>query len=151
MMKENNRTILRNRRSGAFTFLEIILVVAIIGILAAIVGPRLIGKSKKAKVSATRSQISALKTALGSYEIQMGDFPTTSEGLMALVKKPSGASDDWEQQMDSIPNDPWGSPYIYAYPGQHGLDYDLISKGPDRQEGTEDDVTNFGEVEGGDL
>lgn len=138
----------RERRSG-FTFLEIMLVVAIIGILAAIVGPRLVGKSQQAKVSATKSAMGAVKTALQAYEIKAGSFPTTGEGLKALVQRPSSVpEEDWEKQMDKMPKDAWGEEFVYAYPSNHGMDFDLSSKGPDRQEGTADDINNWDDTEG---
>lgn len=136
------------RPSRGFTFLEIILVVAIIGILTAIVGPRLVGRSRQAKVGATRAQINNLQTALQQYEIDMGEFPSTNEGLKALVKRPSGVDEDvWQQYMDRVPKDAWQEPFAYTYPSNHNMDYDIASKGPDRQDGTEDDISNWGDIE----
>ena len=127
-----------------FSFLEIMLVVVIIGIMVAVVGPRLAGQSKKAKITSTENQMANIKTALGIFEINVGDYPTTQQGLEALVTRPSDVSEDeWVQAMDEVPRDPWGNDFIYRYPGEHGADYDLISKGPDEQEGTDDDITNF--------
>ena len=132
--------------SQGFTFLEIILVVAIIGILVGIVGPRLVGQSKKAKITATGMEISGIKTALGRYEINHDRFPNSSEGLRALVVRPSSVpEDEWDKYMDSLPRDPWSEEYIYKYPSEHGMDFDLSSKGPDRIEGTEDDINNWDE------
>ena len=134
----------RLSRPRGFTFLEIMLVVVIIGIMVAIVGPRLVGKTEKAKVAATKQQMSSIKTSLQMYEMQTGDFPTSDQGLEALVNKPSGVSEDvWEPVMDEMPRDSWNQEFIYRYPGEHGRDYDLISKGADGREGTEDDITNY--------
>ena len=126
-----------------FTFLEIMLVVMIIGIMAAVIGPRLIGGSEKARISATKSQINAYKTALGMYEMYVGGFPTTDQGLEALVNRPADIDEDvWEKSMDELPRDGWGESFIYRYPGELGGDFDLISKGKDRTQGTEHDITN---------
>lgn len=134
----------RRRRSSGFTFLEIILVVSIIVILAGIVGPSLVGRSRKAQVSATKTQLSNIQTSLQAFEVAVGRFPTSSEGLQALVTRPSSIDErDWQRQMDKLPRDAWGEEFKYVYPSNHGLDYDLYSKGPDRTEGTEDDITNW--------
>ena len=132
-----------SRRRG-FTFLEIMLVVVIIGIMMAIVAPRFAGQSEKARRTAAKTQIESIKTALGLFEVKTGDFPTTEQGLEALVKRPSDVPEDvWVKCMDEVPKDPWRNNFIYRYPGEHGADYDLISVGRDKQEGTKDDVTNF--------
>ncbi|MBI1784348.1 type II secretion system major pseudopilin GspG [Candidatus Sumerlaeota bacterium] len=135
--------------SGGFTFLEIMLVVVIIGILAGIVAPRLVGRTKEAKIAATKAQMSSAKTALLAYEMRVGNFPSTNEGLQALVSKPSGVEADvWQKQMDTMPKDAWGKPFQYAFPSEHGMDFDLSSAGPDGQIGTQDDITNWEGVEG---
>ncbi len=131
-------------RSRGFTFIEIMLVVLIIGILTAVVVPRMVGQSDKARVSATRAQMEALKTALQAFEVRAGRFPTTQEGLPALVSKPTGLTDDeWEKVMNEVPRDAWKQEFTYKCPGEDGRDYDLISKGKDKQENTADDITNF--------
>ena len=139
-------------RSG-FTFLEIILVVTIIGILASIVVPRLVGRSTQAKVMATRAQMSTVKTALIIFEMDLARFPTSSEGLLALVNRPSSVPDaDYRDggYVDNLPKDAWGEPFIYKHPSNHGLkDFDLTSKGQDRQEGTEDDINNWDGIDTG--
>ena len=128
-------------RSRGFTFLEIIMVVAIIGILSAMVGPHLVGMNKESKIKTTRAQMESIKTSLHLFEQSQDELPATSEGLAALVRKPSGASDSWRRYMEKIPRDAWGEEFIYRYPSEHGLDFDLTSKGPDRVEGSEDDIT----------
>ena len=127
-----------------FTFIEIMLVVLIIGILTAVVVPRMVGQSDRARVSATKAQMESLKTALQQFEVRSGRFPTSQEGLEALVKKPSDLTDDeWDKTMDSVPLDAWKQEFIFKSPGDDGRDFDLISKGKDKQENTDDDLTNF--------
>ena len=135
------------RRRRAFTFLEIILVVTIIGILMSIVGPRLVGRTKQAKIGAARQQMDAIKTALLAFEIDTSELPSGSDGLRALIQRPSSVhEDDWNGpylENRRVPTDAWGEPFIYTFPSQHMGDFDLASKGPDRTEGTDDDITNW--------
>lgn len=140
------------RRSSAFSILELLLVLVILGILAGIVGVRFVGQSGKAKVTATKSQLSNLATALSNYEIDMGQFPSTQEGLKALREAPSGVDEgDYSKGgylEKAIVNDDWGNPWQYRYPGtknEHG--YDLYSYGPNGKEGGDDDITNWSEDE----
>jgi general secretion pathway protein G len=138
------------RRTGrkGFTFLEIMFVVVIIGILLSILAPRLVGKSEKARVMATKAQMNSIKTALQGYEMHIGAFPSTSQGLKALFERPSDVSeDDWDgPYLDgsySQLKDAWGHEFTYKQPGEHSKDYDLFSKGHDNQEGTDDDIINW--------
>jgi len=135
----------------AFTFLEIMFVVVIIGILLAIVGPRLAGKSKKAKIAAAKAQLRNIQVALSQYELHVGDFPDDSQGLKALIEQPSEIDEsEWDGpylEGGAIPKDPWGQEYQYKQPGEHNKDYDLWSPGPDRQESTEDDIKNWTDAE----
>lgn len=134
----------RSGRILGFSFLEIMMVVMIIGILVAVVGPKLVGRTRRAQVAAAKDQIKSFETSLQMYEMEVGSFPSTEQGLDALVNKPSNVSKDaWTQAMKEIPADPWKEPYIYRCPGEHGGEYDLVSKGPDTKEGTEDDVNNY--------
>ena len=112
-------------------------VVIIIGLLAALVGPRLFGKVSSAKQKAAKAQIELFGTALDTFRIDVGRYPTTEEGLKALRERPSGVV-EWQGPYlpKEIPLDPWGRPYIYKAPGEHG-DYDLISYGLDGAEGGE--------------
>jgi type II secretion system protein G len=96
-------------------------------------------RNEQADRAAATAQISNLRTALDTFEIDNGRYPTTAEGLVALVKNPGNLS-SWKQYVDSVPMDPWGHPYIYRCPGSNGKDFDLLSAGPDGQEGTGDDV-----------
>src|SRR3990167_8376186 len=106
-----------NRERG-FTLVEILLVVAIIGALAAMVVPRLAGRSEKAKATTARADIRAnIATALKMYEIDMGTYPTTEEGLGGLLKAPSDAPSWNGPYLERVPTDPWGRPYQYKFPG----------------------------------
>mgnify|MGYP003791077383 CR=1 FL=1 len=133
------------RRSRGFTLIELMLVVIIIGIIAAIAIPRIAGRTEKARLTAARADLSALSTALDSFELDTGRFPTTEEGLDALVRMPASLTpeDGWQgpyMRTREIPLDPWNREYHYKYPGEHGVDYDVYSSGPDGEEGTDDDV-----------
>lgn len=135
---------LLTRRSSAFTLIEIMLVVVIIGILAAVIGPKLSGRTGQAKVSATKTSIGGIQQALGLFEVKAGRFPTTDEGLQALLEKPSDLTDDEYDgpYLKEFPHDAWGEDFIYRSPGEKNEDYDIISKGTDKKEGTEDDIDN---------
>ncbi len=134
----------RRRRAG-FTLVELLLVLVILATLAAIVIPRFSGRTEQAKVTAAQTQISNLGTALDSYEVDVGSYPSTSDGLEALLVKPSNAQ-GWRgpYMKQEIPLDPWGNPYIYEYPSKH-MDggYDLMSMGPDGRAGSADDIANW--------
>jgi general secretion pathway protein G len=125
------------RREKGFTLIEILVVIIIIGLLAALVGPRLFGKVSTAKLGAAKAQIELFGTALDTFRLDVGKYPTTEEGLKALREKPSGV-EGWNGPYlpKEIPLDPWKRPYIYKSPGEHG-DYDLISHGLDGAEGGE--------------
>ena len=120
-----------------FTLIELLVVVIIIGLLAALVGPRIFGKTAGAKQQAAKAQIENFGMALDIFRLDVGRYPTTEEGLKALREKPSGA-EKWEGPYlkKEVPLDPWGRPYVYRCPGDHG-DYDIISYGLDGVEGGE--------------
>jgi general secretion pathway protein G len=122
--------------------IELLLVLVILAILAAVVVPKFTGRTEQAKQSAAKAQISLFKTSLGMFETDTGRFPTSEEGLQALVDKP-GDLQGWKQggYADKIPPDPWGNAYVYRCPGANGKDYDLFSMGPDGKEGGNDDVS----------
>jgi general secretion pathway protein G len=135
-------------RDRGFTLIELMLVLVILATLSAIVVPKLTGQSKRAKVIAAKTQISDLELALDAFEIDVGRYPTTVEGLRALVERPTAEADGWQQPYLSknVPMDPWGNDYIYRCPGQYNPDgYDLYSYGPDGQMGGGDDITNWTE------
>ena len=126
----------------AFTLVELMLVVIIIGVLVAMVAPRLAGRSEQAKIAAARADIEAnMASAMDLYEIDNGTFPDKLEDLMV---KPSNAPKWKGPYLKKKPVDPWGNPYIYKYPGAHG-DYDLMSCGKSGTEGGECAVTNWDE------
>ena len=132
----------------AFTLLELLLVVFIIGILAALVVGRFVGVQEKTKITVARGQISELEKALERYKINMDKYPTAEEGLNALVKGPDDPdlAKKWEGPYlgKAVPKDSWGKDYIYKCPGEHNATtFDLYSWGPDGQEGTEDDIKNW--------
>jgi len=134
-----------NNQKG-FTLIELLIVMIILGLLAALVAPRMFGKIGTSKQKAAKSQISLFETALDTYRLDVGEFPTSEQDLQALREKPSGA-DNWDGPYlpKEIPKDPWGNPYEYRHPGEHG-DYDIISYGADGQPGGEDedaDVVNW--------
>ena len=129
-----------------FTLIELLIVMIILGLLAALVAPRMFGKIGTSKQKAAKSQISLFETALDTYRLDVGEFPTSEQGLQALREKPSDV-DNWDGPYlpKEIPKDPWGNPYEYRHPGEHG-DYDIISYGADGQPGgaEEDaDVVNW--------
>ncbi len=136
----------RSRRHAGFSILELLLVLVILSILAGIVGVRFAGQSGKAKVKAATVQLDNLGTALRSYEIEIGNFPNTQQGLEALYEQPSGV-DDWDgpYMEQRVEEDPWGNEWQYRSPGSHNDDYDLYSYGPDGREGGGDDITNWSE------
>jgi general secretion pathway protein G len=128
----------RRSKRGAhgFTLIELLVVVVIIGLLAGIVAPRYFGQVGKSNTTAARAQIEQLGKALDTYRLDIGVYPTTEQGLQALVAKPDGV-DRWQGPYlakQQVPADPWGRAYRYKTPGDHG-DYDLTSYGSDGQPG----------------
>ncbi|WP_320046864.1 type II secretion system major pseudopilin GspG [uncultured Ilyobacter sp.] len=146
-MKRNGQRVARRR---AFTLLEVLMVVVIIGILAALVVPNLFGTLEGARIDTAQSTItSGFNGALDLYRLHMGHYPTSDEGLTALVEKPD---DDEEAELWRGPYlkqgtklaDPWNNPFIYESPGEYNEEtYDLSSAGPNGQEGDDDDITNW--------
>jgi len=139
-----NRPQLSANRRSAFTLVEMLLVLVILATLAAIVIPKMAGRSQQAKVAAAQTQISSLEMALDSFEVDNGYYPK-SGGLDDLVTQPAN-SPGWKGPYlkKGIPADPWGNPYTYEYPGKHNANgYDISSMGPDGRAGTDDDITNW--------
>lgn len=129
-----------------FTLVEILVVLVIIGLIASLVGPRLFPKLGKGKQSAAKAQIELLGQALDQFRLDIGRYPTTQEGLSALVVNPGGL-DQWEGPYlkKDLPKDPWDRPYVYQCPGTHG-EYDLYSYGRDGAlggEGEDKDVVSW--------
>ena len=127
-----------------FTLMEIMVVLIIISLIVGIIGPRIYKKLKQGRIITAKAQIQNLEAALMDFNADMGRFPTTEEGLKALVQNPG--SDMWSGPYLSkkkVPKDPWGRDYVYVCPGTHGTPYDLYSKGPDGQEGTDEDICNW--------
>jgi len=128
-----------NNRSG-FTLIEIMVVIVILAMLAAIVGPKLMGRTDDAKVTDARVQIKNIETSLKLYKLDTGTYPTTEQGLNALVTKPTvgvipkNYKEGGYLESKKVPQDPWGNEYIYVSPGEHG-DYDLLSYGADGAKG----------------
>ena len=126
-----------------FTLIEILLVVIIIGILVSLVAPRLAGRSEEARIQAAKADIEGgLSLALDLYEVDGGRFPDKLEDLVTK----SSATQNWKGPYlkKGMPKDPWGNAYVYKFPGTHNPSgYDLFSLGPDKQEGTPDDITNW--------
>ena len=128
-----------------FTLIEIMLVVVIIGILAAFMVPRYAGKQEKAKVAKAKTEVASLATALDTFEMDVGHYPSSDEGLNALMVRPSslGPEVEWDgPYMRELLTDPWGHEYQYRSPGEVAVDYDIWSFGPDGQEGGDDDIYN---------
>ncbi|HTF56527.1 MAG TPA: type II secretion system major pseudopilin GspG [Planctomycetota bacterium] len=137
----------RNRRTASrgFTLIELLLVVVIIGILAAIVVPRLTGRTEDAQIGATKATMTNIRTALGLYETDNGKFPTQDQDLIALIVKPTAAPEPkkWRKYLDTseVPTDAWGNKITYKNPGEKNTDgYDLVSAGPDGVAGNDDDI-----------
>lgn len=135
----------RAPRNG-FTLLELLVVIAIIGMLAAYVGPKYFSQVGKSQRSVAKSQVEAFARALGTYRLDVGSFPTTEEGLGALVIKPPNAGKWNGPYLDkAVPEDPWGNRYVYRSPGAKGADFDIVSYGKDGQpggDGEASDVSN---------
>lgn len=143
-LNQNEKKIVLTARG--FTLIEIMLVVIIIAALAAMVVPRMSGRSEQAKKAIAKTDIeSHLSTALKLYELDNGSFPTTAQGLEALMKetKTGPVPTNWNgPYLEKKPIDPWGNPYVYKSPGEHRRDYDLSSKGKDATS-DDDDIVNW--------
>jgi general secretion pathway protein G len=137
--------LIRGYAGRFFTLIELLLVLVILTALAAVVVPKFVGRGKQAKITAAKTDISMLSTALSMFEVDNGRFPTSAEGLEALRTAPGGLT-NWHGPYTErpIPNDPWGNPYVYACPGTHNTDgYDLHSFGPNGTDGDAENIDNW--------
>jgi general secretion pathway protein G len=143
----NSTTAALNRQRG-FTLIEIMVVMIIIGILAALIVPRVMGRPDEARRIAARQDIASIVQALKLYRLDNGRYPATEQGLTALVTRPEGDPPltNWKAYLDNLPKDPWGNVYQYANPGTHG-EIDVWSFGADGKpggEGNDADIGNWG-------
>jgi len=131
---------MNQRRQGGFTLIEIMVVVVILGILAAVVVPRIMDRPDQARITKAKQDIRALEAALNLYRLDNFRYPTTDQGLEALVSKPTSSPEpkNWKSggYLDRLPKDPWSNPYQYLNPGEHG-DFDLYTLGADGSPGGE--------------
>jgi general secretion pathway protein G len=136
----------KKHREAGFTLIELMIVLFILGLLAALVAPRLMGRVGKAKTKTAEAQLQLLGTALDLFHLDVGRYPTSEEGLMVLKEKPNNVPGWGGPYLNkAIPKDPWGRPYIYKSPGEHGP-YDLSSLGADGApggDGENQDINNW--------
>lgn len=149
-MKESKMKMYSCRANPAiqrgFTLIEIMVVVIIIGVLTALIAPNIIGQTDKARNTAAKADIHSISSALQMYKLDNFSYPTTDQGLEALVTMPSGSPEpkNWNKEgyLPKKPLDPWGNDYIYISPGAHGA-FDLSSYGSDGKDGGDDDIVNW--------
>ena len=141
----------RRRKDRGFTLIELMVVIVILGILAGLIIPRIMGRPDEARRAKARIQIESLGTALKLYKLDNGNYPTTEQGLQSLVEAPAGGqlAKNWRQggylEGNKAPKDPWDRDFVYISPGSHG-DFDLISLGGDGEpggEGKNKDINNW--------
>jgi general secretion pathway protein G len=138
----------RSRSLRGFTLIELLLVLVILAVLAAVVIPNVAGYGEKAKRGGTIADIASFKAALAAFEVDNSRYPTTEEGLQALVTAPADLQATYKPggYLPSVPTDKWGNAYIYRFPGTiNPQGYDVVSPGADHQEGTDDDINQYTE------
>ena len=133
------------RASRGFTLIELLVVIIILAILAAAVIPKVVHRTDDARNAAAISDISSFSSALNMYKADTGQYPTSDQGLDALIHNPGikGWNKAYLDNMATLKADPWGHPYVYKYPSEHGQEFDIISAGPDGQLGTADDLNSW--------
>jgi len=132
-----------------FTLIEIMIVVVILSILASLIIPRIMNRPDQARIVKAQQDMRAIESALNMYRLDNYHYPNTNQGLQALVTRPSSEPKpaNWQQAyLDKLPNDPWGTPYLYLMPGKHG-DFDLFTYGADQRKGGEDSDVDLGNWE----
>lgn len=145
MLNSGLTAVRQRRRAAGFTLMEIMVVVVILGILAALVAPKVLGRADDAKVTAAKQDIAAISQALKLYKLDNQRYPTTEQGLQALVTRPTSgpAAAGWKGYIEKLPKDPWGNPYQYLNPGLKG-EFDVFSYGADGQPGGDGYNTDIG-------
>jgi general secretion pathway protein G len=129
---------------AGFTLLELLVVMVIIGLLAGYVGPKYFSQVGKSEIKVAKSQMVALEKALDQYRLDTGHYPTADQGLGALNAKPANETKwDGPYLKKAVPPDPWGNPYLYKIPGEHGSEFDLYSYGKDGQPGGEGEAADI--------
>lgn len=142
--KRAGRGVAARDAEAGFTLVEMLVVITIIGLVMGLVGPRVLTYLSDSKVKTAHIQIQNLAAALDLYYLDSGRYPTSGEGLTALVQKPDGAT-VWNGpylKSNAVPNDPWGRPYVYKFPGQHGS-FDIVSLGAEGREGGTETASNI--------
>lgn len=135
------------RRLPGFTLVEVMVVVVILGVLAVLIVPRVVGRTEEARVAAAKHDLAAIMQSLKLYKLDNGRYPTNEQGLQALVTKPQAgpSASNWRPYLDKLPKDPWGNTYQYLNPGVHG-EIDVFTLGADGQPGgagTDQDVGSW--------
>lgn len=130
---------MKQRGQRGFSLIEIMVVIVIMGLLLSVVGPKVFENISQARVQTAKSHMANLKTALDSYRLDNYRYPSTEQGLQALVFKPNGEPQPkrWRQYMDKLPKDPWENDYVYVSPGDNGRPFDLYTLGADGVRGGE--------------
>lgn len=134
---------MKNQRG--FSLIEIMVVVVILGILASIVVPKILNRPDEARAVKAKQDILSIQNAMDLYKLDNGVYPTTDQGILALVEKPSAnpIPQDWKPYLKSLPKDPWGREYLYLNPGEHG-EIDIFTYGSDGQPGGKDANSDIG-------